>query len=401
MNKTAVTPLDETIQIGKRLMLIACIFITFMASCLAYIWYRGHPLIEDEARELHRQIGENIVSSLVSQLSVYEGVAWSMSAFAEAVPEDEMLFQTVIPQLLNVPSMQGVVAGGGVWPEPSAFDESRDRNSFFWGRDSQGKLINFQNYNDIGNEGYHQEEWYVPVKHNPKQSLYWSRSYTDPYSKQIMVTASAPIYKQGKFWGVSTVDLMLEGVNALIEKITQDSGGYAFVVDRNGKFITFPKVGMIDVNTLAEREPTFMTIARFIKTVENNAIASINQHGDKYAELAKEIETHSYQIGLVESRIIAAHLVEPAPLYDSQVQQLQSFTNEDDMLLNQPVQVSIFEMPSTHWHVVTVFPTNATQLFAKQISRDLTFFILTLVALFCLVNFLLCKLVCQQLMRYK
>ena len=46
---------------------------------------------------------------------------------------------------------------------------------------------------------------------HPGQS-YWSRSYMDPYSLEPMVTCTVPIMQEGRFWGVATVDIRLDGV---------------------------------------------------------------------------------------------------------------------------------------------------------------------------------------------
>ena len=66
----------------------------------------------------------------------------------------------------------------------------------------------------------------------------------DPYSYQPMVTVTVPMYRDSRFYGVSTIDLKLEGLQAFLADVSQAFGGYAFAVDRNGKFLSFPREGL-------------------------------------------------------------------------------------------------------------------------------------------------------------
>ena len=112
---------------------------------------------------------------------------------------------------------------------------------FFWGRNLDGSLSFYNDYNDPEGTGYHHEEWYTPSKITQSKRPYWSKSYIDPYSLQPMVTCTVSMFRDNQFIGVATVDLMLEGVADLVKEKTQPYGGYAFLVDRNNKFISFTK----------------------------------------------------------------------------------------------------------------------------------------------------------------
>jgi hypothetical protein len=103
------------------------------------------------------------------------------------------------------------IAGGGVWPEPYQFDPTQERASFFWGRDASGTFRFYDDYN-LSEQGYHQEAWYVIADHTPPEACAWSDSYTDPFSREPMITCTVGIFRGARLQGVATVDLQLGGI---------------------------------------------------------------------------------------------------------------------------------------------------------------------------------------------
>ena len=72
--------------------------------------------------------------------------------------------------------------------------------AFFWGREADGSLKYFDDYNDMNGPGYHNEEWYVPARFLKPKAVYWSKSYMDPYSYEPMVYLHCPhVYR----WKIS------------------------------------------------------------------------------------------------------------------------------------------------------------------------------------------------------
>ena len=82
-------------------------------------------------------------------------------------------------------------------------------------------------------------------------------------------------------YGVSTVDLKLEGLQAFLAEAANSFGGYAFAVDRNGKFLSFPDEAQtkrygedahgartedfVHVMELAKKNPRFLPLASAIQ----------------------------------------------------------------------------------------------------------------------------------------
>ena len=69
-----------------------------------------------------------------------------------------------------------------------------------------------------------------------------------PHTFVPIVTCTAPIYRHDRFVGVVTVDLKLAGLEAFFDAQAKKMGGYAFAVDRNGKFLSFPDVALTRIS---------------------------------------------------------------------------------------------------------------------------------------------------------
>lgn len=171
---------------------LVVLLLLLSAISMAIIWWRALPMLLEQRQELNDQIGTSLVQSLQQQFSQAEAISRAMARLAEVLPHDDQLIRNTVPALLDNIEMGDLIAGGGLWPEPYRFHPADARHSFFWGRDPQGQLRFFDGYNDPKGPGYHQEEWYVPAKLQQNPASYWSRSYTDPYSRQPMVTCTTP-----------------------------------------------------------------------------------------------------------------------------------------------------------------------------------------------------------------
>jgi two-component system, NtrC family, sensor kinase len=316
------------------------------------------------------QIGSNLVLSLSARLSEIEALARSLSAMVEALPKDAAIFHKIIPELIH---FQGdlSVAGGGVWPEPYAFSATVERRSFFWGRDAQGNLQYFDDYNQPG-PGYHHEAWYTVARYAKPGQCFWSASYMDPYSYQPMVTCTAPTFEQGVFSGAVTIDIKLESLQALVENWRTKTGGYVFILDRANKFITFPDLRSVkkfgrdekgnqtedfmDAAEFAARESLFLPIAQALEDMNQAVLNQAKEMPTYQFDMAIELSKASYQISAVEAELIAAILVDPLQADNRTNYLYKQFEVKNDFLLREAATVLIFQVPRTYWKVVVVKP---------------------------------------------
>lgn len=208
--------------------------------CLGLFLVFASLLIQTEARKVLEKrewqrielSNRAIVEELKHKTTVASSLAYAMASAASTLPNDDQLYHHVFKNLFQDAPSQHLLAGGGIWPEPYLFDPTKERSSFFWGKDENRDLQFFNDYNDPGGKGYHNEAWYVPSMYQSEGDHMWSGSYIDPYSLEPMVTVTVPIFKQEKFYGVSTVDMNLSGLDKLVKSWTNNENAYAFVVDR-------------------------------------------------------------------------------------------------------------------------------------------------------------------------
>ena len=223
--------------------------------------------------------------------------------------------------MLDMKEYQEIIAGGGVWPEPLQFTPGVVRRSFFWGRDNVGKLQYFDQYNDIEGTGYHDEEWYVPGRYSKQGECLWSKSYMDPYTLAPMVTCTVAMFKQDVFSGNATVDVSLQQLKSILHQGSAKLRGYAYAVDRNNKFLSFPddeltKVATQDsnhltqeyitVNQLAEKLESFQPIAKILTDINHSLIQSIT---DKKSSPTGDITEQSKQISPLDAQLIVAKML--------------------------------------------------------------------------------------------
>lgn len=354
-----------------------------------------------EARLDRRVImNQKILEEISNRLIVAEAVSASIADLSKVMPKDPALFKKQIPALLNKKGYEGLIAGGGYWPEPYVFDKKKERSSFFWGRDKDGQLKFYDDYNDPNGNGYLHEEWYVPVRYAQDGRCYWSKSYVDSYSGQPMVTCSTPIYENGKFTGVATVDLKLDGLGDLIKDSVKSIGGYGFIVDRNNKFIYYPDEKLIKsepenissenitAEDLAQKNPIFESLASALSKQNEMIVSKIE---DEYKtssplsieepELIDYLVKNSYQINAQEAEMIAVILEHSAHEEKHNFDYL-SFSNillDEDDFLNEPVFSDFLVMPQTYWKIVIVTPQSVVIQKANETFIKLIFYTVAII----------------------
>lgn len=236
----------HSVLLKIQVMFIGLVVVLAIAIAIALQTVSG-PLLEEQALKQVRQSGNAMVAELEQRTALTRSLATALANLGESLPPDVEQHRQVVAHVMDYERTESFIAGGGIWPAPFAFDPAIERRSFFWGRDAAGSLQYYDDYNDPAGPGYHHEEWYVPASHLPEGAAFWSRSYMDPYSYQPMTTCTVPMFRGNERYGVSTVDLKLEGLHALLEDLSQKFGGYAFAVDRGGKFLSFPDESLTKV----------------------------------------------------------------------------------------------------------------------------------------------------------
>ncbi len=357
----------------------AALFILVVVSLFIIGKTVGESLIRSQASQTVAGAGSDVLAELERRAAKASIIAHNMARAAQWVIDHDN-GRLLLRDMLNPPGAENIIAGGGVWPEPFAFDPDCERCSIFWGRNASGELEFYNDYNLMEGAGYHREEWYVPARYLAPGQNYWSKPYIDPHSRQQMVTVSTPMHRNGELLGVATVDLKLEGIAELLAQATYSFGGYAFIVDRSGRLLSFPNEKMvregdsptgnslepyIHIDELARRYPEYRPIVAMLSV----QMKGLKQRSTAIDTLAEKISDESYQIGREEAqRISSAYFFGAAEA--TRASQAGAIMGSD-FLLGEKIYVSVTTMPGTFWNIVTVMPDSAARLEATEFVDSL------------------------------
>lgn len=311
-------------RISTRLTLggILLLVVTTLVIVAIMLW-RGQPRVIEINSALIEETGQGLTRHLSTVLSRIEGETVTLARMAEVLPNDEALYRRVVPHLIGEQN-NAMITGGGIWPEPDAFTQGVERRSFFWSRNAEGKLIFSDEYNVPGGNGYHSENWYQQAKGRSQDSCVWSDVYRDAISGVNMVTCSIPYRHSGAFAGVATTDIRLDNVATFMRQQGNSTGGYAFVVDKQGQILYFPQA-----------DPA------------------------KYKTFSDLLSTSDWLTPVAESL--------KSPGGSAQV---TSIALEHDNILNAPSRVMLFPMADTGWVVGLVTPQERIVGLAKVMMQD-------------------------------
>ncbi|MBK8286916.1 MAG: EAL domain-containing protein [Ahniella sp.] len=377
---------------AKLMLGLLVVLAAMLAAVLLVLYARGYELLLARERAVAKINAEQLASEMNRELAVAEGLAAAMGKLGEALPKDDVvLWKSLLPAVINLDGQSNLIAGGGVWPEPYAFDPKLERRSFFWGRAADGSLNYFDDYNAPDGPGYHHEEWYVPARFQKTGECYWSRSYRDPYSAEAMVTCSMPMHSEGRFSGVSTVDVKLSGLQTFLAAQSKVFQGYAFALDRNGLLITTPSAPdgsapvllpkPVDALTSfagshAEFQPMSDWLAEPLKIAPDTATR----------ELAALIDEATTNIEAEEATRIAMQLRAP----DGHPAYLRQITVARDPLLGEEALLTHLIQPTSNWQLVVVQPERLVRESVFTIMRRVgTALVLAIVAVMGLAAWML------------
>ncbi|MBF0032021.1 HAMP domain-containing protein [Citrobacter freundii] len=303
------TRISTRLTIGGILLLA----VTTLVIVVIMLW-RGQPRVVEINTALIEETGQGLTRQLSTVLSRIEGETVSLSRLAEVLPNDESLYQSVVPHLIGE-GKDSIITGGGIWPEPDAFTAGVEKRSFFWARNAEGKLVYSNDYNVEGSSGYHNESWYQHAKGQSQNNCLWSDVYQDASSGVNMVTCSVPYQQAGKFAGVATTDIRLDNVATFMQQQGNSTGGYAFVVDKQGQILYFPQADLAKhktINDLAQSAQWLIPVQDGLKSLRpTDGVKTITLANDNVLNTASQVMLFpmpdtGWVVGLAtpESRIV-------------------------------------------------------------------------------------------------
>ncbi len=84
-------------------------------------------------------------------------------------------------------------------------------------------------------------------QNDPDKSTKWTNVYDDPAGHGLTITASSPMYNNGAFSGIMSMDVSLDHIAKNIEGYSPIESSYAFLIDSAGRAIALPAQGYRDL----------------------------------------------------------------------------------------------------------------------------------------------------------
>jgi sigma-B regulation protein RsbU (phosphoserine phosphatase) len=207
--------------------------LTFCFVLLVNYFSLRADIIEQE-KELVKQLVRATVNALEARLQASEEIAESLALVVEKFPDNRAnLLQTMQAMLRENPDIYGL----GVALEPNG---GQSYAPYFYRRHNNLELT------FLGRDGYNYFNW--SWFQDPKKT--GKPVWTEPYYDEsgggfIKSTYAVPIHRKFdgslKFAGVTKVDINLIWLQEFISSIKILQTGYAFLVSKEGYFVTLPK----------------------------------------------------------------------------------------------------------------------------------------------------------------
>jgi len=197
---------------------------------------------ERSSRLAARQHAAQINSVLSPPVKIAEMVAMQLESgeFDTAEKVERFLRQVV--------QHNHDIYGSCIAFEPNSFDPAKRYYApYYYWMDGEPQFV------QLGNPDYDyfKWEWYRVPK--TTEHARWSEPYFDEGGgNAIMTTYSVPFRRDGKVWGIATVDISISQLMAQAGRIDAGKGSYAFMVSRQGRFLTHPDKSKIMRSTVQE-----------------------------------------------------------------------------------------------------------------------------------------------------
>ena len=246
----------KTIQ-ARYLTTFATLTVVAIALTLLGIQKFVAPQLEETEVRLVEEKVDEIAQAIRLNLARIESQSRAITQTA-ALLESEHI-DTVLPGLIDQYGDQKVF-GGGIWPLPNMRTPGQAKHSTFYHRDAQGRLVLNTHWNSAESLNYFEQPWHKAGLQAPSGHCAWAAAYKDDASAEPRTNCAMAIRKDGKAYGVSTIDLTLGFFNELVANKEKEIQGQIMIVEADGKILSnLPalneQIVLKNVSELAARTP--------------------------------------------------------------------------------------------------------------------------------------------------
>lgn len=258
-------------------IIIRILFFTILLGTTIFstYYYFTRSKIENDSRSNAIFLADNTIQKIEEIIKQAEMLPNNLSWMLEsgAIPRD-----SIMPFLSQLVKNNPIIYASAIAFEPNIFAPGVAAYAPYAYR-SGNKIETIDLWSDTYN--YFIWDWYqIPAT---LKEPYWCEPYYDEGGGgTLMTTYSAPFYinKNGErlFGGIITIDISLEWLTETVESVKIFDTGYAFVISRNGVYVTHPKHENIMNQTIFTRaneleEPILREIGRNMINGESSLIS--------------------------------------------------------------------------------------------------------------------------------
>jgi methyl-accepting chemotaxis protein len=288
-------------------------FVVLMLVVILLTLFGIHRFVSPQLEETEIKLIENEVDTAAEAILIDLARIQAQSrSITQTIPLlDSDSIDTVLPGLVDQYG-DAKVFGGGIWPLPNLRTPGRDKHSTFYHRDASGQLKVNTHWNSPESLKYFEQPWHQGGLATPKGMCAWATAYKDDASAEPRTNCAMAIYKDGRVYGVSTIDLTLGFFNKLVADTEKAIQGQVMIVEADGKIISnLPRLGgeivLQSVSEHASRSPFIAQIKTALSGSVNGKVQAEfrDADGEQTSFFMKRIEgTPWYLAAALPSRLL-------------------------------------------------------------------------------------------------
>ncbi|WP_198947024.1 methyl-accepting chemotaxis protein [Marispirochaeta aestuarii] len=239
----------------KMLLPLVSLFIIAIGLVVGIIIYQQSKVLEQDVISLSEQIAHTESKNVAALLDSAYNVGHSLArTIEEYVPVDsqskrEFALKAVKGALVSNPEFIGT----WIAFEPNEFDNNDDEYKNVSPYTKEGHFASYWNrangsLSAISLDGYTKEEWYTEVFKKSGHVILEPFSYEVDGEDVLMTTLSIPIKRNAEIIGAVGVDVPLNSIQAIIDKIHPFETGYAFVVSNSAMVVAHPTKNLVQTD---------------------------------------------------------------------------------------------------------------------------------------------------------
>lgn len=223
----------KTTQARVTLLLISFFVILLLVTFVVIKQFVSPQIIATETRNIRATV-ELQSDAIKEQMNRVKAQQRTITELVSGLQSDQI--DALLPLFVNQYGDLNVF-GGGIWPLPGLREPGRDKFSTFYARDAGGVLQLNTVWNQPESEKYWEQPWYKDGMAAPKGECAWAKAYQDSASPQPRTNCAMTIWKEGKAWGVATIDVTLGFFNQLAKEMGKAVEGTVLIVETDGKIV--------------------------------------------------------------------------------------------------------------------------------------------------------------------